>query len=176
MLTGAEIQLGYSEIIADTARILSRFVDIVILQTIKHQRMLELERYAQIPIINALTDDPQPCQILADILTYEEHRGPIAGKIFSWMEDGNNVLHSLIEAAALFGFHLRVAIPKGSESKEQFIHWACERAEHLTLIHNPKKRLKIRLYYVRYMGLYRTRISCSQLFYFSALVKLMKLS
>ncbi|WP_419196337.1 ornithine carbamoyltransferase [Bartonella grahamii] len=139
MLTGSEMQLGHSETIADTARVLSRFVDIVILRTTKHQRMLELAQYAQIPVINALTDDTHPCQILADILTYEEHRGPISGKIFAWMGDGNNVLHSLIEAAALFDFHLRIATPKGSEPQEKFIHWARERGAHLTLTHNPQK-------------------------------------
>ncbi|UNF43168.1 ornithine carbamoyltransferase [Bartonella krasnovii] len=139
MLTGSEMQLGYSETIADTARVLSRFVDIVILRTTKHQRMLELAQYAQIPVINALTDDTHPCQILADILTYEEHRGPITGKVFAWVGDGNNVLHSLIEAAALFGFHLRIATPKGSEPQEQFIHWAREWGAHLTLTHNPQK-------------------------------------
>ncbi|WP_375671734.1 MULTISPECIES: ornithine carbamoyltransferase [unclassified Bartonella] len=139
MLTGSEMQLGHSETIADTARVLSRFVDIVILRTTKHQRMLELAQYAQIPVINALTDDTHPCQILADILTYEEHRGPIAGKIFAWMGDGNNVLHSLIEAAALFGFHLRIATPKGSEPQEQFVHWARERGAHLMLTHDPQK-------------------------------------
>ncbi|WP_375683445.1 ornithine carbamoyltransferase [Bartonella sp. AP3QHHD] len=139
MLTGSEMQLGHSETIADTARVLSRFVDIVILRTTKHQRMLELAQYAQIPVINALTDDTHPCQILADILTYEEHRGPISGKIFAWMGDGNNVLHSLIEAAALFVFHLRIATPKGSEPQEKFIHWARERGAHLTLTHDPQK-------------------------------------
>ncbi|WP_254473547.1 ornithine carbamoyltransferase [Bartonella sp. B1098] len=139
MLTGSEMQLGHSETIADTARVLSRFVDIVILRTTKHQRMLELAQYAQIPVINALTDDTHPCQVLADILTYEEHRGSITGKIFTWMGDGNNVLHSLIEAAALFDFHLRIATPKGSEPQEKFIDWARERGAHLTLTHNPQK-------------------------------------
>ncbi|WP_375703154.1 ornithine carbamoyltransferase [Bartonella sp. AD13SXNS] len=139
MLTGSEMQLGHSETIADTARVLSRFVDIVILRTTKHQRMLELAQYAQIPVINALTDDTHPCQILADILTYEEHRGPITGKIFAWMGDGNNVLHSLIEAAALFDFHLRIATPKGNEPQEKFIDWARERGACLTLTHNPQE-------------------------------------
>ncbi len=139
MLTGSEMQLGHSETIADIARVLSRFVDIVILRTTKHQRMLELAQYAQIPVINALTDDTHLCQILADILTYEEHRGPISSKIFAWMGDSNNVLHSLIEAAALFYFHLRIATSKGSEPQEKFIHWACKRGAHLTLTHNPPK-------------------------------------
>ncbi|WP_442864041.1 ornithine carbamoyltransferase [Bartonella sp. 220B] len=142
MLTGSEMQLGHSETIADTARVLSRFVDIVTLRTTRHDRMLELAQYAQIPVINALTDDTHPCQILADILTYEEHRGPITNKIFAWMGDGNNVLHSLIEAAALFGFHLRIATPKGNEPQEKFVHWARERGAHITLTNDPQKAAK----------------------------------
>ncbi|MET3559617.1 ornithine carbamoyltransferase [Bartonella japonica] len=139
MLTGSEMQLGHSETIADTARVLSRFVDIITLRTTIHDRMLELAQYAQIPVINALTDDTHPCQILADILTYEEHRGPVVNKIFAWMGDGNNVLHSLIEAAALFNFHLRIATPKGYEPQEKFVRWARERGAHITLTHNPQK-------------------------------------
>ncbi|MBX4335370.1 ornithine carbamoyltransferase [Bartonella raoultii] len=141
-LTSSEMQLGYCETIADTARVLSRFVDIITLRTTIHHRMLELTQYAQIPVINALTDDTHPCQILADVLTYEEHRGPIAKKIFAWMGDGNNVLHSLIEAAALFNFHLRIATPKGREPQKRFIHWARERGAHITLTHNPRKAAK----------------------------------
>ncbi|WP_317992624.1 ornithine carbamoyltransferase [Bartonella gliris] len=142
MLTGSEMQLGYSETIADTARVLSRFVDIIIIRTTVHLRMLELAQYAQVPIINALTDDTHPCQILADILTYEEHRGPIAGKIFAWMGDGNNVLHSLIEATALFNFHLRLATPKGSEPQERYVNWARERGAHIMITNNPQEAAK----------------------------------
>lgn len=79
------------------------------------------------------------CQILADILTYKEHRGPVANKIFAWMGDVNNVLHSLIEAAALFNFHLRIATPKGRKPQEKFVRWTRERGAHITLIHNPQK-------------------------------------
>lgn len=139
ILTGSEIQLGHCETIADTARVLSRFVDIITLRTTMHHRMLELAQYAQVPIINALTNDTHPCQILADILTYEEHRGPITNKIFAWVGDGNNVLHSLIEAATLFDFHLHIATPKGNEPQEKFVHWARERGAHITLTQNPKR-------------------------------------
>ncbi|AQX19133.1 ornithine carbamoyltransferase [Bartonella sp. CDC_skunk] len=139
MLTGSEMQLGHSETIADTARVLSRFVEAIIIRTTAHHRMLELAQYAQIPVINALTDDTHPCQILADILTYEEHRGTIAGKTFAWMGDGNNVLHSLIEATALFNFHLHIATPQGSEPQEKYINWARERGAHIMLTHNPQK-------------------------------------
>ncbi|ALE03361.1 ornithine carbamoyltransferase [Bartonella ancashensis] len=139
MLTGSEMQLGHSETITDTARVLSRFVDIILLRTTAHHRMLELAQSSCVPVINALTDDTHPCQILADILTYEEHRGPIAGKIFAWMGDGNNVLHSLIEATVLFDFHLRIATPKGNEPQEKYINWARERGAHITLTNNPQE-------------------------------------
>ncbi|ABM44913.1 ornithine carbamoyltransferase [Bartonella bacilliformis str. Heidi Mejia] len=142
MLTGSEMQLGHSETIADTARVLSRFVDIILLRTAAHHRMLELAQYAQVPVINALTDDTHPCQILADILTYEEHRGPIASKIFAWVGDGNNVLHSLIEATALFDFHLRFATPQGSEPQARYINWARERGAHITCTHNPQETVE----------------------------------
>lgn len=124
VLTGSEMQLGHSETIADTARVLSRFVDIITIRTTKHDRMLELAEHALVPVVNALTDDTHPCQIMADILTYEEHRGPIAGKKFAWMGDGNNVLHSLIEAAVLFDFSLRIATPRGREPQRKYMEWA----------------------------------------------------
>lgn len=85
MLTGSEMQLGRSETIADTAKVLSRYVDAIMIRTTSHDRMLELAEYATVPVINALTDDTHPCQIMADVLTYEEHRGPIKGKTFAWM-------------------------------------------------------------------------------------------
>ncbi|RCL01103.1 MAG: ornithine carbamoyltransferase [Candidatus Tokpelaia sp. JSC188] len=124
MLSSSEMQLGYKETIADTARVLSRFVDIITIRTTTHNRMLEFVEHASVPIINALTDSTHPCQIMADIMTYEEHRGPIIGKTFAWIGDGNNVLHSLIEAAVLFDFSLKIATPKGSEPQKKFIDWA----------------------------------------------------
>ncbi|RCL00374.1 MAG: ornithine carbamoyltransferase [Candidatus Tokpelaia sp. JSC085] len=124
ILTGQEMQLGHSETIADTARVLSRFVDIITIRTTKHDRMLELAKYALVPVINALTDDTHPCQIMADILTYEEHRGSVSGKKFAWMGDGNNVLHSFIEAAVLFDFSLQIATPEGSEPQRKYMEWA----------------------------------------------------
>lgn len=138
-LTGSEMQLGHSETIADTARVLSRFVDIVTIRTTTHQRMLELAEYADIPVINALTDDTHPCQIMADILTYEEHRGPIAGKTFAFMGDGNNITHSFIEAAALFGFALRIATPEGSEPQQKFVKWARDRGAQILLTNDPQQ-------------------------------------
>ncbi len=124
MLTGSEMQLGRSETIADTAKVLSRYVDAIMIRTTSHDRMLELAEHATVPVINALTDDTHPCQIMADILTYEEHLGPVAGSTFAWMGDGNNVLHSLLEAAGRFDFNVNIATPEGSEPQQKFIDWA----------------------------------------------------
>jgi len=124
MLTGTEMQLGRSETIADTARVLSRYVDAIMIRTTDHARLLELAEYATVPVINALTDDTHPCQIMADILTFEEHRGPVKDKLFAWAGDGNNVLHSLLEASAQFGFRINVAVPSGSEPKQHYVEWA----------------------------------------------------
>ncbi len=124
MLTGSEMQLGRSETIADTAKVLSRFVDAIMIRTPSHDRMLELAEHATVPVINALTDDTHPCQIMADILTFEEHRGPIKGRTVTWSGDGNNVLHSFIEAAAQFDFRLNIATPSGSEPLSRFVDWA----------------------------------------------------
>ncbi len=124
MLTGAEMQLGRDETIADTARVLSRYVDAIMIRTTEHARLVELYEAATVPVINGLTDDTHPCQIMADILTYEEHRGDVRGKVFAWTGDGNNVLHSLLEASARFGFTLRFAVPEGSEPQERIVDWA----------------------------------------------------
>jgi ornithine carbamoyltransferase len=124
MLTGAEMQLGRSETIADTAKVLSRYVDAIMIRTTTHERLLELTENATVPVINGLTDDTHPCQLMADIMTFEEHRGSVAGKTFAWVGDGNNVLHSLIEASARFSFNLNVAVPEGSAPEQKYVDWA----------------------------------------------------
>ena len=124
MLTGTEMQLGRSETIADTAKVLSRYVDVIMIRTTSHDRLLELAENATVPVINGLTDDTHPCQLMADVLTYEEHRGSVKGKLFAWTGDGNNVLHSLVEAAARFDFNLNVAVPQGSEPAGKYVDWA----------------------------------------------------
>ncbi|CAI2936196.1 ornithine carbamoyltransferase [Aminobacter niigataensis] len=124
MLTGTEMQLGRSESIADTAKVLSRYVDAIMIRTTAHERLIELTENATIPVINGLTDDTHPCQLMADILTFEEHRGPVGGKTFAWTGDGNNVLHSLLEASARFSFNVNVAVPEGSEPEQKYIDWA----------------------------------------------------
>lgn len=124
MLTGTEMQLGRSETIADTAKVLSRYVDAIMIRTTSHERLVELTENATIPVINGLTDDTHPCQLMADILTYEEHRGSVAGRTFAWSGDGNNVLHSLMEASARFSFTVNVAVPPGSEPMQKFVDWS----------------------------------------------------
>jgi ornithine carbamoyltransferase len=124
MLTGTEMQLGRSETIADTARVLSRYVDAIMMRTTDHARLAEMTEHASVPVINGLTDDTHPCQIMADLMTFEEHRGPVKDRLFAWTGDGNNVLHSLAEASARFDFRLNIAVPGGSEPDEKFVEWA----------------------------------------------------
>ncbi|MBL8628712.1 MAG: ornithine carbamoyltransferase [Rhodospirillaceae bacterium] len=111
VLSPQETQLGRGETIADTARVLSRYVDAIMLRTHASAKLKELAAHASVPVINGLTDDSHPCQIMADIMTYEEHKGPIKGAVVTWCGDGNNVAVSWVHAAALFGFELRLACP-----------------------------------------------------------------
>src|SRR3977135_2252707 len=111
MLTGAEMQLGRGETIADTARVLSRYVDAIMIRILNHDALLELAAHATVPVINGLTRRSHPCQIMADLMTFEEHRGPIEGRTVAWTGDDNNVLASWAHAAERFRFNLRVANP-----------------------------------------------------------------
>ncbi len=106
-------QLGRGEPIEDTARVLSRMVDIIMLRTFEHSKIEAFAQYAQVPVINALTDRFHPCQLLADLQTFEEHRGSIRGAKVAWIGDGNNMCHSYMNASRIFGFHLNIACPKG---------------------------------------------------------------
>ena len=139
MLTGTEMQLGRSETIADTAKVLSRYVDIIMMRTTSHDRLLEMSEHATVPVINGLTDDTHPCQIMADVMTYEEHRGPVRDKLFAWSGDGNNVLHSLLEASARFGFRLNVAVPEGSEPSARYIDWAKANGGRVKIMRSPEE-------------------------------------
>lgn len=111
VLTGAEMQLGRGESIADTARVLARYVDAIMIRTLDQEIVEEMARFAGIPVINGLTKTAHPCQIMADILTFEEKRGTITGQCLAWLGDCNNVLASWIEAARQFNFQLRIATP-----------------------------------------------------------------
>lgn len=124
MLTGSEMQLGRGETIGDTARVLSRFVDAIMIRILDHGQMLELAEHATVPVINALTKVSHPCQIMADVLTFEEHRGPIRGRTVAWSGDSNNVLASWVHAAARFDFTLNVASPPELAPPPGLIAWA----------------------------------------------------
>lgn len=138
MLTGAEMQLGRSETIADTAKVLSRYVDAIMIRTTSQERMAALCANASVPVINGLTDETHPCQIMADVLTFEEFRGDVKDKVFAWSGDGNNVLHSLMQASAQFGFRLNVAVPEGSGPSVKYYEWSVANGGRITISHSPK--------------------------------------
>ncbi|MFC6491018.1 ornithine carbamoyltransferase [Nitratireductor sp. GCM10026969] len=142
MLTGTEMQLGRSETIADTAKVLSRYVDAIMIRTTSHERLIELAENATVPVINGLTDDTHPCQIMADLMTFEEHRGSVKDRLFAWSGDGNNVLHSLVEASARFGFRLNVATPPGSEPDRHYLEWAKANGGRVTLTHSAPEAVR----------------------------------
>ncbi|MEX2034227.1 MAG: ornithine carbamoyltransferase [Xanthobacteraceae bacterium] len=123
MLTGQEMQLGRGETIADTARVLSRYVDAIVIRTLDHRQVLELARSATVPVINGLTRRSHPCQVLADVMTFEEHRGAIRGRTVAWTGDANNVLTSWMHAAQRFEFQLRVATPPELKPKKWLLDW-----------------------------------------------------
>ena len=118
-LTSADSQLGRAEPIEDTARVISRMVDIVMIRTFEQARIEQFAAHSRVPVINGLTNEYHPCQILADIFTYIEHRGPIQGKTVAWIGDGNNMANTWAQAAALLGFTLRVSTPRGYEVDSQ---------------------------------------------------------
>ncbi len=124
MLTGNEMQLAREETIADTARVLSRYVDAVMIRLLDHEMVEELAANAAIPVISGLTKWSHPCQVMADVMTFEEHKGSIAGATVAWTGDGNNVLNSWVHAAVKFGFKLNVASPKELTVDTETRDWA----------------------------------------------------
>jgi ornithine carbamoyltransferase len=124
MLTGQEMQLGRGETIADTARVLSRYVDAIMIRILDADELQQLARHATVPVINGLTRRSHPCQVMADIMTFEEHRGSIEGRIVAWTGDANNVLASWMHAAERFQFELRVATPPELAPKKWMLDWA----------------------------------------------------
>ena len=124
VLSGSEMQLGHGETIADTARVLSRYVDMIMIRTFEEATLLEMAEYASVPVINGLTNRTHPCQIMADILTFEEHRGSIQGKRVVWTGDGNNVCASFIHAAGQFGFDFVFAGPEPLDPEADFVERA----------------------------------------------------
>jgi ornithine carbamoyltransferase len=137
-LSARDIQLGRGEPIKDTARVLSRYVDMIMIRTFEHAEVEELARYAAVPVINGLTDLLHPCQIMADLLTIKEHLGGWEGKTVAWIGDGNNMAHSWINAAGSLGFELRLACPEGYLPNEEILARNAKKTK-IVLTHDPKE-------------------------------------
>jgi ornithine carbamoyltransferase len=142
VLNSQEMQLGRGETIADTARVLSRYVDAILVRTLDHEILLELARHATIPIINGLTHRSHPCQVLADVMTFEEHRGPIRGRAVTWSGAANNVLASWMHAAERFEFQLRVATPPELKPKKWLTDWVKAAGADIELRTDPEAAIK----------------------------------
>ncbi len=139
MLTGREMQLGRGETLADTARVLSRYVDAIMIRILDHDALLELAEHATVPVINGLTRLSHPCQVMADLMTFEEHRGPIAGKKLAWSGDVNNVLASLVHAAGRFAFKLDVAAPAELEPPAALAEWIAKNKLDVRFLSDPEE-------------------------------------
>ncbi len=135
-LSPRDTQLGRGEPIEDTARVLSRMVDIVMIRTFEHEKVERFARYASVPVINGLTDRFHPCQLLADVQTYIEHRGPIHGATVAWIGDGNNMCHSYINAARQFDFRLKIACPEGFDPDPEIVAGAAGRVQ---ILRDPRE-------------------------------------
>lgn len=142
VLTGAEMQLGRGETISDTARVLSRYLDAIMIRTFASKTLQELAEGASVPVINGLTDKTHPCQIMADIMTIEEQLGSVKGKKVVWAGDGNNVCASFIQAAALFEFNLVVATPPAYVPNQDIVHAAQQANADLQLVDNIEIAVK----------------------------------
>ena len=139
VLSAKEMQLGRGETVADTARVLSRYVDAIMLRTDSAAKLAELASAATVPVINGLTDLSHPCQLMADIMTFEEHLGPIRGRTVAWCGDGNNVARSWIHAAARFGFRLRLATPRALRPPAELLAWAAAEGAVIELTESPEE-------------------------------------
>jgi ornithine carbamoyltransferase len=139
VLSGKEMQLGHGETIADTARVMSRYVDLIMIRTFEEATLHEMAEHATVPVINGLTNRTHPCQIMADVMTYEEHRGPIAGRKVVWSGDGNNVFASFSHAAAQFGFDLTFTGPETLDPEREWLDLARARGRPVTIERDPWK-------------------------------------
>jgi ornithine carbamoyltransferase len=136
-LDAADTQLGRGETVADTARVLSRYVDAIMIRTTASRKLEELVQHATVPVINGLTDASHPCQLMADVMTLQEQKAPLAGKIVAWSGDANNVAASWIHAAVRFGFALRLACPEELNPPPRLIAWAQQEGGRVTLTADP---------------------------------------
>ncbi|WP_179379126.1 ornithine carbamoyltransferase [Jannaschia marina] len=142
VLSGAEMQLGHGETIADTARVLSRYVDLIMIRTFGEDILQEMAEHASVPVINGLTDSSHPCQIMADVMTFEEHRGPIRGKRIAWMGDGNNVAQSFLHAAASFGFHFTFSGPEALDPDPRLVGAARKAGSEVRIERDPEAAVR----------------------------------
>ncbi|MGB0798314.1 MAG: ornithine carbamoyltransferase, partial [Planktomarina sp.] len=142
ILSGSEMQLGHGETIADTARVLSRYVDMIMIRTFDETTLLELAEHATVPVINGLTDRTHPCQIMADIMTFEETRGSIKGKKIAWSGDGNNVCASFLHAAGQFGFDMVFTGPSTLDPEREFIEEARAKGVNIDIVRNPEEAVQ----------------------------------
>jgi ornithine carbamoyltransferase len=142
MLNQNDLQLGRGESIADTARVLSRYADAVMIRANSHATLIDLARHATVPVINGLTDKTHPCQIMADIMTFEESVGPIKGRTVAWVGDGNNVAASWMQAAAKFGFELRVACPAELAPSAAIVDWVRREKASVSIMTDPVKAVR----------------------------------
>ncbi len=138
VLTRNDTQLGRGETIADTARVLSRYVDAIMIRTDNPHKLVDLAEHALVPVINGLTDATHPCQVMADIMTFKEHRGSLKGKVVAWSGDGNNVAASWIQASAYFGFEMRLACPESLRPSPWVLDWAAAQGGKVTVTTDPE--------------------------------------
>jgi ornithine carbamoyltransferase len=139
VLSGTEMQLGHGETVADTARVLSRYVDLIMIRTFEESTLQEMAEHATVPVVNGLTDRSHPCQIMADVLTFEEHRGPIAGAKVVWSGDGNNVCASWLHAAGQFGFDFTFTGPPTLDPSREAIAFARAQGRRVEIERDPLK-------------------------------------
>jgi len=139
MLTGQEMQLGRGETLADTARVLSRYVDAIMIRILNHESLKELAAHATVPVINGLTRLSHPCQVMADVMTFEEHKGTIRGQTVAWTGDANNVLSSWMHAAKSFDFRLKVATPPELKPEREIASWAKSSGAAIELGDDPER-------------------------------------
>ncbi|EPX87297.1 ornithine carbamoyltransferase [Rubellimicrobium thermophilum DSM 16684] len=137
VLSGADMQLGHGETIADTARVMSRYVDLIMIRTFEEAVLHEMAEHATVPVINGLTNRTHPCQIMADVMTYEEHRGPIRGRKVVWSGDGNNVFHSWAHAAGQFGFDITFTGPEPLDPDPEALDFARRKGSRVEILRDP---------------------------------------
>ena len=143
VMNSSDMHLGKGEeSVEDTAKVISSFSDIVMFRTFKHQTLIDLSKLLTVPLINGLTNSSHPCQLLSDVMTYEEKKGPIKNANIAWVGDGNNVANSAIEAAVQFDFNLNVCVPKKYLPSKKILDWAEKNNGKIKIFHDPKKGIK----------------------------------